>query len=749
MSEDPDDVSMEEEEQPAEVSVALEVDNGAEVTILTPLEEVARLQREVDRLRRVMEGQRRRWRRAKAILLRERNAAQKKAATLDALVKNGVLSKEQVRQATTGRRVCWSPKDVSKALGLRCISRKAYQFATSALRVPLPSISTLSRRTRAFQIAPGVMDAAVAVLEASAQGMTPLERLCVVCFDEMSVNGRYCYDSAADQLMAASKLQVLMVRGLCSKWKQPLYYEFDAAMTPEKLADIIARIESLGLQVVAAVSDMGPGNEAMWKKAGVTDSRSWITHPSDPERKLWVFADAPHLVKLVRTHTVDEKGGLVLPRGDGTTALLSRQCFLELLEVTRRELSPCHKLTHFHVEASGQATQRVYLAAQLFSNSVGKAMEMLLPRRQLQSEAILTVDKWFDTMNSRTRFDPRLERCGYGASPEAAAAQEAALRNMERLIRNTRKATPGHPGGRRSLLPFQRGILRSTASLRGLFADLRESTPELNYIMTSHVNQDCLENVFSQLRGMGGQNQHPDAVETRSRLRILLMAPSPLVAVSSRARAVQLEADEAFLTTETSLENLTNLAFRGLDFQVEDQALVDGATDETDMEQAFVASTAEEQPPSDATSSGSCSSELGIDREALAFVAGYVARKCSAIDPSLGCRTGEATPGAVPDRWLRVVSRGGLTVPSPRWMAVVEGFEVVFCLVMGDTVDKDPGIVRRLCDALAVKEPTLDRRIIRKLARTRMHIRVRWLNSAKADAAEKRRGVKQTHQHSV
>ena len=78
--------------------------------------------------------------------------------------------------------------------------------------------------------------------------------------------------------------QVLMVRGLCSKWKQPLYYEFDAAMTPEKLADIIAKIESLGLQVIAAVSDMGPGNEAMWRKAGIGDSKSWITHPADPAR---------------------------------------------------------------------------------------------------------------------------------------------------------------------------------------------------------------------------------------------------------------------------------------------------------------------------------------------------------------------------------------------------------------------------------------------------------------------------------
>ena len=75
-----------------------------------------------------------------------------------------------------------------------------------------------------------------------------------------------------------------MVRGLCSKWKQPLFYQFDAAMTHEKLAGVITRIEQLGLRVVAAVSDMGPGNEAMWREAGVCDSRTWIPHPVDPAR---------------------------------------------------------------------------------------------------------------------------------------------------------------------------------------------------------------------------------------------------------------------------------------------------------------------------------------------------------------------------------------------------------------------------------------------------------------------------------
>ena len=55
--------------------------------------------------------------------------------------------------------------------------------------------------------------------------------------------------------------------------------------------------------------------------------------------------------------TLDRRGGLVVPREDGTTVLLSHQCFEELLEITDRELSPCHKLTHFHVEVAGESTR--------------------------------------------------------------------------------------------------------------------------------------------------------------------------------------------------------------------------------------------------------------------------------------------------------------------------------------------------------------------------------------------------------
>lgn len=63
----------------------------------------------------------------------------------------------------------------------------------------------------------------------------------------------------------------------------------------------------------------------------------------------------------------------------------------------------------------------------------------------------------------------------------------------------------------------------------------------------------------------------PNAAEARVRLRILLLAPSPLVAADCRGRAVELEETSEFLTTERTdpaMENLSNVAFQGLDIRV-------------------------------------------------------------------------------------------------------------------------------------------------------------------------------------
>ena len=219
-------------------------------------------------------------------LQRQVRALQLKAKASVRLGEEGVLSDRQMRRLATKRRVSWTAGDVANAIGLRCVSRKAYDYVQRAMKMPLPSRSTLSRWTRGFRMTPGIIEAAVTVLAASVRSMADehLKRICVVSFDEVTLDGSWGYDQAADQVLAGSKMQVLMVRSLCSKWKQPFFYELDKPMTEGQLTEIVTRLEQIGLEVAACVSDMHPANEAMWQRAGVGKHRTWIEHPADPTR---------------------------------------------------------------------------------------------------------------------------------------------------------------------------------------------------------------------------------------------------------------------------------------------------------------------------------------------------------------------------------------------------------------------------------------------------------------------------------
>ena len=149
-----------------------------------------------------------------------------------------------------------------------------------------------------------------------------------------------------------------------------------------------------------------------------------------------------------------------------------------------------------------------------------------------------------------------------------------------------------------------------------------------------------------------------------------------------------------------------------------------------------------------ATAAAPATDELGVHREALAFVAGYVASKCRHLHSGLGQPTSCAPASAfVPSRWLQTISRGSLYVPSEWWMDVVEDFNTRFCDVMGATADEAPGIMKRLVACVLAKAPELDERVARKLASTRLYLRVRWLNAARAEAEAEWYRVRKTAQH--
>lgn len=102
----------------------------------------------------------------------------------------------------------------------------------------------------------------------------------------------------------------------------------------------------------------------------------------------------------------------------------------------------------------------------------------------------------------------------YGINVEK---QNTVMSNMDKFIEEMRV------GQRKSMMPFQKGILLCNESLRNMFIYIQHlySSEEFNikYILTRRLNQDILENFFSYIRSMGAASDHPTPVEVPNRLK--------------------------------------------------------------------------------------------------------------------------------------------------------------------------------------------------------------------------------------
>lgn len=95
-------------------------------------------------------------------------------------------------------------------------------------------------------------------------------------------------------------------------------------------------------------------------------------------------------------------------------------------------------------------------------------------------------------------------------------------------------------GKKTSNSPFQRGLVISSKSLLGLY-DVLKQRYNIDYIMTAHLNQDCIENLFSRIRAVGGSYSHPTSVEFIHRLKKLIVGRSSELVI--KTTSVQIEDD--------------------------------------------------------------------------------------------------------------------------------------------------------------------------------------------------------------
>jgi hypothetical protein len=143
-------------------------------------------------------------------------------------------------------------------------------------------------------------------------------------------------------------------------------------------------------------------------------------------------------------------------------------------------------------------------------------------------------------MNSSRRNSIKKLACGLGVHLND---QMQILDQMEESISTMRVI------GKKSLLPFQKGILTSIASTKGLLLEISMQGKE--YLLTAHCNSDPTENSFSCLRTMGASNDHPGPVDCMNRIRLLVMCKDAKLVVENSA--VEIEKSEESESAEVDL----------------------------------------------------------------------------------------------------------------------------------------------------------------------------------------------------
>ena len=368
-------------------------------------------------------------------------------------------------------------------------------------------------------------------------------------------------------------------------------------------------------------------------------------------KNIYLFPDVPHLLKLLRNHCIDY--GFAF---HGTSVKLQKSDFSTLIQNDGKELKLAPKLRQEHLDVMGIARQRVRPAAQMFSEDVALSFKRVFGTDcQEISDIILTIDQWFDACNSRHTDDNKTLRSGSGLSEDK---QFLALSKMEDLVKNIRYLNNPKSA---TLKPFQQGILVSIKSIVSLYNEIKSEG--FRYMLTSRLNQDCLENLFSRLRCIGGDNTHPSPIIAMDRLRLLTIGKSPQHVVQSPS--VQIE-DESSMITFSLIDE-----FCTLETDSEDE-------EEPESDPDFV--PRDERPN---TNSESCNDDT------LEYIVGFISKKLG-----LHCSAG-STPASTSstqtsqDSWIDAKSNGNLIKPSAALVSEVRQCDEIFLQYFGKNITKN------------------------------------------------------------
>ena len=413
--------------------------------------------------------------------------------------------------------------DKMLALSIFYQSRKAYRILSKLFA--LPSKKTLQRAMQKTNIMPGFVTFIFEALKLKVDSMEQKEKYVALVFDEMSLKTSLVYNSGLDKIegfedfgesnspFIADHALVFMVRGLLSKWKQPLAYFLTAGtVTADKLQQLtrncIDRIEQIGLHTKVLICDQGSNNRCFLQKhEKVSIYRPYILYK---EHKVFVMYDPPHLLKNIRNNFIrsDYKYDDVDVKWSYVVEFYNRDKLMSI------RMAP--KLTDKHINLPPFSAMRVNLAAQILSHSVAAGINVLCNLKYLPEDAsataefIETFDQLFNSFNSARHISSQKYKSALSNQSGHIAFLQSCLKFLSKL--KTREG---------SVIPCFIGWQLTIRSLLELWEDLQQCG--FSYLFINRLNQDCVENLFSAIRFAGGFRDNPNPQQFRAAFRNIIV----------------------------------------------------------------------------------------------------------------------------------------------------------------------------------------------------------------------------------
>lgn len=404
-------------------------------------------------------------------------------------------------------------------LNLYYANPNAYNFLSKTLCSP--SKRTLMKLT--IPVGTKMSEHVKGFLARAIKHLSPYERECTLCMDEMSLKYSLFFDIRRDKIIGVHEIDdiqspyaagyafTIMLRGIIGNWKQVIGYAFLTSskidqQLEEWIINMVKQLFDLGFNIRAIVSDQGSDFVKFANSKGISKETPYFDIDG---RKIYYIFDVPHLIKCVRNNLMKynfEFNGKIACWDD------IHKCY----QLDKQKDFRCApKLTDSHLSPNNFQKQKVRLATQVLSNSVKAAVETYTKEGTLNPhdgtvDFIDTMNKLFDLLNSSNLFSPN----PYNKPYENNELQRNLLSKAQNLLNNLKVRQKNTGKDITTTIKFIKAFLITINSIIHLYDDLKkESGFDEYYLFTRRLNNDCLENFFGVIRQAGGNCREPTCVQ--------------------------------------------------------------------------------------------------------------------------------------------------------------------------------------------------------------------------------------------